>query len=148
MTTKAKKDYSQGKIYKIEPIVEHDEGDIYIGSTTKKYLSQRMTAHRKDYKRWIEGKKGHTTSFILFQKYGIQNCEIILIEEVDTTTHDGLVSKEAFYIKAFKCVNKYVPFKTEEERKKTIKEQSKMYSQQNKEKIQNYQMQYRNEHKE
>ncbi len=31
-------DYSQGKIYKIEPIVEHDEHEIYIGSTTQKYL--------------------------------------------------------------------------------------------------------------
>ena len=30
--------YSNGKIYKIEPIIDHDEGDIYIGSTTKKYL--------------------------------------------------------------------------------------------------------------
>ncbi len=28
-------DYSQGKIYKIEPIVEHKEHEIYIGSTTQ-----------------------------------------------------------------------------------------------------------------
>jgi hypothetical protein len=36
------KDYSAGKIYKIEPISEHDEGDIYIGSTIRKYLCERM----------------------------------------------------------------------------------------------------------
>ena len=29
--------YNNGKIYKIEPIVDHDEGDIYFGSTTKQY---------------------------------------------------------------------------------------------------------------
>ena len=49
--TKNNKDYSKGKIYKIEPICDHDEGDIYIGSTTKEYLSQRMTLHRNDYKK-------------------------------------------------------------------------------------------------
>ena len=38
--------YNNGKIYKIEPIVDHDEGDIYIGSTTKQYLSMRMDKHR------------------------------------------------------------------------------------------------------
>ena len=27
---RSKRDYSKGKIYKIEPICEHDEGDIYI----------------------------------------------------------------------------------------------------------------------
>ena len=35
-------DYSRGKLYKIEPICEHPEGDIYIGSTTKKTLAERM----------------------------------------------------------------------------------------------------------
>ena len=40
--------YSNGKIYKIES----DLGDlIYIGSTTKYYLSQRMERHRFDYVR-------------------------------------------------------------------------------------------------
>ena len=33
--------YNNGKIYKIEPL-NGEEGDIYIGSTTKEYLSQRM----------------------------------------------------------------------------------------------------------
>ena len=48
--------YNNGKIYKIEPIVDHDEGDIYIGSTTKHYLSQRMDKHRGNYKSWKNGK--------------------------------------------------------------------------------------------
>jgi hypothetical protein len=28
--------YNNSKIYKIEPICEYDEGDIYIGSTIRK----------------------------------------------------------------------------------------------------------------
>ena len=39
MTTKSKKDFSKGKVYKIEPVCDHDEGDIFIGSTTKDYLT-------------------------------------------------------------------------------------------------------------
>ena len=55
MTTREHMKYSQGKVYKIEPIVEHEEGDIYIGSTCCKYLSQRMKTHRGNYKDWKNG---------------------------------------------------------------------------------------------
>ena len=66
--------YGNGKIYKIEPICDHDDGDVYIGSTTKQYLSQRMDTHRTGYKSWRIGKHGKTSSYILFEKYGIENC--------------------------------------------------------------------------
>ena len=45
-------DYSKAKIYKIEPICDHEEDEIYIGSTTKSTLAQRMTTHRSNYKQW------------------------------------------------------------------------------------------------
>ena len=46
------KKYENGKIYKIEPICEHEEGDIYIGSTAQKYLCNRMVKHKQDYKKF------------------------------------------------------------------------------------------------
>ncbi len=45
--------YENGKIYKIE---SHLGDKLYIGSTTKQYLSQRMDKHRTDYKQWLNGK--------------------------------------------------------------------------------------------
>ena len=39
--------YSNGKIYKIEPI-NGEDGDVYVGSTTKEYLSQWMATHRNN----------------------------------------------------------------------------------------------------
>ena len=60
--------YSNGKIYKIEPKCDHEEGEIYIGSTTKQYLSQRMQHHRSDYKLWLEKKRNLTTSYKIFEK--------------------------------------------------------------------------------
>ena len=44
--------YNNGKIYKLEPICEYEEGNIYIGSTTKEYLCQRLATHKRDYKQW------------------------------------------------------------------------------------------------
>jgi hypothetical protein len=100
--------YNNGKIYKIEPIIDHDEGDIYIGSTTKQYLSQRMDTHKNDYKR----KHGGMSCYKLFDKYGIENCCITLLENVQARSKDELHARERFYIQSFKCVNKNIPLRT------------------------------------
>jgi hypothetical protein len=127
--------YSNGKIYKIEPICEHDEGDVYFGSTTKNLLSQRMDEHRGKFKH----KTGMCSSKILFDKYGLENCVIILLESVDAKSKDELVAVEAKYIIGNKCVNKYVPLRTQKEYKidnaEKIKEYKKIYQTDNSEKI-------------
>jgi len=74
--------YQNGKIYFIEPICEHEENERYIGSTTKQYLSQRMESHRSSYKQWRKNKVINlrfVTSYILFEKYGLENCQIVCI---------------------------------------------------------------------
>ena len=134
--------YSNGKIYKIEPNCEHEEEEIYIGSTTKQYLSQRMEKHRSSYKYWKEGKCGKTNSFILFEKYGVENCNIILLEYINAQSKDELTAKEAEYIKNYKCINKYLPFQTNEERKEKNKDKNKTYRLQNKDKIHEYNKEY------
>ena len=122
MTTKAKKDYSQGKIYKIEPTMDHDEGDIYIGSTTQRLLCQRMGKHRDGYIQWKKGNSTRVMSYSLFEKYAIDNCSIILLKNVNASNYDELGSKEAHYIKTLKCVNKQIPLRTEQEYRKDNEE--------------------------
>ncbi len=73
------RDYSKGKIYKIEPIVEHEPNEIYFGSNTKEYLSQRMATHKGDYTRWKNNKRGKVMVFDLFDNYDFFNCEVILL---------------------------------------------------------------------
>ena len=88
--------YENGKIYKIESY----KGDmIYIGSTTKEYLSQRMDTHRSSYKRWKNGKCHFVTSFKIFDEYGIENCHIVLLESVLCDSKDELMSREAYHIR-------------------------------------------------
>jgi hypothetical protein len=130
--------YNNGKIYKIEPNCEHEEEEIYIGSTTKEYLSQRMEKHRSSYKYWKEGKCGKTNSFILFEKYGVENCNIILLEYINAQSKDELTAKEAEYIKNYKCINKFLPFQTNEERK----DKKQTYLLQNKDKVQKIKKEY------
>jgi hypothetical protein len=110
--------YNNGKIYKIEPISGGEDGDVYIGSTTKQYLSQRMSNHRSSYKRWKTGKlKTNFTSFNLFEKYGVENCQIVLLEVVNVKTKDELIAREGFYIRALNCVNRIIPDRTQKEYK-------------------------------
>jgi len=113
--------YTNGKIYKIESF----KGDkIYIGSTTKKYLSQRMEKHRSNYKAWkIGNDQGKLSSFVLFDEYGVENCSIILIEEFSCNSKDELRAKEAYHIKASNnCVNKVIPTRTQKEYHQEFKE--------------------------
>ena len=107
--------YNDGKIYKIEPICEHDEGDIYIGSTTRDYLSSRMAIHRQVYNKYKKGKSHFITSFILFDKYGIENCKIYLLELVNANSRDELEAREGHYIRTLKCVNKLIAGRTKKE---------------------------------
>jgi predicted GIY-YIG superfamily endonuclease len=134
--------YNNGKIYKIEPISGGEDGDVYIGSTTKKYLSQRMANHRSNYKSWKNGKlKTNFTSLILFDKYGVENCQIVLLELVNVKTKDELVERESFYIRTMNCVNKVIPDRTREE-------YSLMYCEINKEAISITRKLYRDNNKE
>ena len=130
--------YNLGKIYKIEA-TNGEEGDIYIGSTTEKLLSTRMAKHRGSYKQWKAGKRRKTMSFDLFEKYGIENCKIVLLEYVVANFNDELLAREAFYIKLCKCINKVIPLRTLEEYRIDNKERkntnSKQYYEENKEKI-------------
>ena len=89
--------YKNGKIYKIEPREDHCEGDIYIGSTTKQYLSQRMVQHRGDYMRFKNGIHNKTNSFDLFRKFWLHHSfDHLILQKL-------LEAKTNFYSKIFYC---------------------------------------------
>jgi hypothetical protein len=140
-------DYSKTKIYKIE---SHLGDKIYIGSTTKDYLSQRFQQHKYTFKYWKNGKGSKITSFDIFDEYGLENCQIVLIEEYPCTSKDAKNAREGHFIKLLDCVNKNIVGRTvkeyhEDNRDKRIeqmkqydllhKEDKKKYYKANKEKI-------------
>lgn len=127
--------YANGKIYMICPIVEHDEGEIYIGSTTKYYLSDRMHNHRDMYECYKIGRGcGRYAVYDLFDKYGVHNCGIFLIENFSANSKNELFAREGYHIRNTKCVNKYQPGISREE----VLEKKKQYKKDNVEKNKEY----------
>ena len=152
--------YQNGKIYKI---VDISRTKIYIGSTTKQYVSQRMDEHRRKFRDWKLGKYNYTSSFQLFEEFGVDNCIIELIELYPCESRDELNMKEGEHIKNNVCVNKNVAGRTvkeyREDNKEKLKEINKEYYQSHKEttkqyyqdnilKVKDYNKEYRDKNKE
>jgi len=144
-----KKDYSKTKIYMVEPIIEHPPEHIYYGSTTKKYLSQRMSTHRGHYKSFKTG-QGHNyySLFELIDIYGLKHMKIYLVENYPCITKDEKASREGFYIRSNPCINKNIPGRTIKEYKQLpkYKDYQKEYHQLPKYK--DYQREYQKQYRE
>ena len=128
--------YANGKVYMIRPIVEHEEGEVYIGSTTKYYLSDRLFNHRDTYEKYKIGYGcGRFSVYDLFDKYGADNCAIYLLENVKAQSKNELYAREGFHIRNTKCVNKILAGGRSREE---ILERKRQYRIDNKEKIKEY----------
>ena len=87
-------------------------------------------------------------SFILFDKYGIDNCAIELVETFMYNDEDELKWKERDYIENNKCVNNKLPIVNDDEKKERTKEYNKQYYDDNLEYFKQYDKQYKIDHKE
>ena len=95
--------YANGKIYRIVSNVSNKQ---YIGSTIEN-LSKRIYAHKHP--------SNKTSSKVIFQEDGIENCKIILIENYPCLSRDQLLMRERHFIESMDCVNKVCPIRTKEE---------------------------------
>ena len=125
-----------------------------------------MAQHRKNYLRYKDGQYHFITIFDIFDKYGISNCKIELIEEVPCNTKEQLRKVEGQYIRTENCINKHVAGRTDKEyyeeyknklleNKKEyyknnidiIKARKKTYHEKNKEMVNARNREYREKHK-
>ena len=148
--------YEKAKVYKIWST----QGDkIYVGSTCKEYLSQRMIAHRKSYKQWKSTSQKFVTSYLIFDEYGLNNCFIELLEAKICSSKDDLRQLEGKYIRELVCVNKRIAGRSKNEWKEDNpeyqqeyyeinKDKKKEFYSDNKETILNHRKQYYDENKE
>jgi hypothetical protein len=100
--------YKSGKIYKIVDVGYNEQ---YFGSTTVE-LSKRMAKHRSQYRLSKTNTSISLTSFFLFDKYGVENCKIELIELYPCASKEELRKREGYWIKREECVNKIVAGRT------------------------------------
>ena len=111
--------YSLGKVYKIV-----GNGKIYVGSTCKKLLCQRLAAHNSAYKKWKEGKTNYMTSFQIIER---GNYSYSLIETVVCEDRKQLEQRERYYIENNYCINKNIPGRTVKERYEANRDDKKEY---------------------
>jgi hypothetical protein len=123
-----------GKIYKLY-IGSCDE--CYIGSTFEKYISNRLSGHRRAYKRYKNGKISWVTSFKLFEKDS--DVQIIELERFENITKSQLEKHELEHIKLNpNCVNKYHPTRSKKDYYIDNKDKIREHYIDNKDKIKEY----------
>ena len=122
------KTYNNAKVYRI---ICNETGLQYIGSTCKT-LSARLSEHKSDYKRYLDGRKNYVTSYKILEN---DNFDIVLLENlVNCKSKDELHQKERYYIDNMECVNKVIPGRTKKEyMKKHYQENKEQYKEYNKE---------------
>jgi hypothetical protein len=94
--------YVNGKIYKLTDI---GYNECYYGST-RNILCKRFGSHVSQYRRYKNGKGKYVSSFSLFDKYGLENCKIELVELYPCGSRNELEMREGYYISNNKCLNK------------------------------------------
>jgi hypothetical protein len=143
--------YQNSKIYKIYS----DLGDkVYIGCTTKQYLSQRMAKHKYDFTYYKKKREdtgfAFVYSYLLFDEYGVDNCKIELLETYPCNSIDEIRKREAHYIKTIPNINNYhnwTPERIEDKKQKEKKQAKELYDK-NKTKLMEKGKLYREEHRE
>ena len=140
--------YTNSKVYKIW---SHKGDKIYIGSTTKQYLSQRMDNHRTGYKSWKNTTDKFVSSYVLFEEYGLAHCFIELLEAKECHSKDELKQLEGKHIREQTCVNKKIEGRTKKEyyddNKDYLQEKNKQYRENNKSEISQQRKCYRENNK-
>ena len=126
--------YQNGKIYAIR---SYKTEDVYIGSTTKKYLSARLAGHKYSYKRFLNGKNPYLSSFKILE---LEDAYIELLELYPCNFKEELCKKEGEYIRNTKnCINRSIAGRTgieyREDNRELLRNREKIYRENNKEKL-------------
>ena len=129
--------YENGKIYVIK---SYQTNDAYIGSTTKK-LSNRLSMHKANYKRWKAGKYHYVTSYEIIK---FDDCYVELVEDYACNSRQELETREGIVCKTYNnAINKVIAGRTraeylldnKEELQKRNKTYNKKYNQEHKKEI-------------
>jgi hypothetical protein len=105
-------DYKQGKIYMI---IDVDGRIRYYGSTTLT-LMERWWAHKSNFNTWKKGSGSSCAIYKYFDKHGIDNFRIELVEDYPCDNDEQLRMKEDEYIRENECVNEQRAYTTYEEK--------------------------------
>jgi hypothetical protein len=78
-----------------------------------------MDTQCHNYDSWKRGMIDLTAAYLIFDEYGVKNCQIALLELYPCNSKDELESRKVFYIKLMGCINKAIPNRTKEKNQRT-----------------------------
>jgi hypothetical protein len=81
---------------KVYSIVNQDKTLYYIGSTHRD-LNWRFSVHKASFKQYINKKCGFCSIYNLFNEYGVDNCKVELLENVEEG--NNIFEREKYYVK-------------------------------------------------
>jgi hypothetical protein len=127
--------FHQGKIYRI---TDKGANKVYIGSTYKN-LKDRFRRHRNMYHHYLRGHLNYVSVFMIFEEFGIENCEIQLIEAYPCETLKELRKKEGEHIIGNTCVNRKISGRSQRDwytdNKEYVQNRYKRYYEKNHERL-------------
>lgn len=107
---------------KIYAIKSKDSNQVYIGSTSKQYLSQRWATHIYDYRQYQLGHHKYVSSFQILKS------PTAYIELLEVCKKEDRYGRERYWIEnTSNCVNKQVPTQTNQEWVEKNKEDIREY---------------------
>jgi hypothetical protein len=113
-----------GRVYKI---TNSDESIVYVGSTTMP-LSRRWSAHKKNFRRWIENKGSGCSIFPHFNEHGIEAFSIHLVSAHEIENQQQLREFEQLLIDKTPCVNAIRAYRSVDQRKECNREACQRYN--------------------
>lgn len=131
-------DYQQGKIYKI---VCNVTGKVYYGSTIEPTLARRLSKHKTHFNQYKQEICNYITSFEILTN---DNYSIVLVELYPCNSRDELLMRERYWIENNECINIKCPKLTQHE----IKHYYQQYHQEHKNIKKEYDIIYKQTHKE
>ena len=135
-----------GRIYKI---ISSETDSVYVGSTTQT-LKDRLSCHKADYKRYIQGHHMYVTSFDIVK---FSDARIELLQEDLFSSKADLHRLEGQYMQTTEnCINRCIAGRTrqeyEEKHRDRINEYARQYRLNNSEKICQTAKRYYDNHRE
>lgn len=119
-------------------------GKVYVGST-EMTVHKRKALHKSNYLRWKEGTVTERCSSCILFDEGLDACVWEILEECEK---EVMLMRERHWIDSLTCVNKCLPYKTDEEKAAYESERAKAYYESHKEERLAYGKAYRAAHKE
>jgi hypothetical protein len=138
--------YAHAKVYKIWNDVD---SEVYVGSTCKRYLSQRFSKHRTALTKFRRDNEYHGMKlYPHMSKIGFEHFKIELLENVRCECINELRKREGFWIRELKAnLNLKIPGQTGKEYRETHKDKIKEYRETHKDQIKDQRKEYRETHK-